>query len=155
MDKGDSVMNCIFRSFRINGVPVSEQEFNEYKQQRKRKKENNMTDNKTETIPHLARRRQWLDDVEKDPKCVWRWSYKIFSGWNPLPPGVEPSWRPNLEYSPQPKTKTYYMAMVQHKNHIALDPFAVVFSSKAEIQPHLDSYALKQVGDIVPREVEQ
>ena len=153
MDKGDSVMNCIFRSFRINGVPVSEQEFNEYKQQRK--KENNMTDNKTETIPHLARRRQWLDDVEKDPKCVWRWSYKIFSGWNPLPPGVEPSWRPNLEYSPQPKTKTYYMAMVQHKNHIALDPFAVVFSSKAEIQPHLDSYALKQVGDIVPREVEQ
>ena len=148
-------MNCIFRSFRINGVPVSEQEFNEYKQQRKRKKENNMTDNKTETIPHLARRRQWLDDVEKDPKCVWRWSYKIFSGWNPLPPGVEPSWRPNLEYSPQPKTKTYYMAMVQHKNHIALDPFAVVFSSKAEIQPHLDSYALKQVGDIVPREVEQ
>ena len=153
MDKGDSVMNCIFRSFRINGVPVSEQEFNEYKQQRK--KENNMTDNKTETIPHLARRRQWLDDVEKDPKCVWRWSYKIFSGWNPLPPGVEPSWRPNLEYSPQPKTKTYYMAMVQHKNHIALDPFAVVFSSKAEIQPHLDSYALKQVGDVVPREVEQ
>ena len=146
-------MNCIFRSFRINGVPVSEQEFNEYKQQRK--KENNMTDNKTETIPHLARRRQWLDDVEKDPKCVWRWSHKIFSGWNPLPPGVEPSWRPNLEYSPQPKTKTYYMAMVQHKNHIALDPFAVVFSSKAEIQPHLDSYALKQVGDIVPREVKQ
>ena len=59
-------MNCIFRSFRINGVPVSEQEFNEYKQQRK--KENNMTDNKTETIPHLARRRQWLEDVEKDTK---------------------------------------------------------------------------------------
>ena len=142
-------MNCIFRSVRINGVPVSEQEFNEYKQQRE--KENTMK----ETIPHLALRRQWLDAIEKDPKCVWRWSYKIFSGWNPLPPGVEPSWRPNLEYSPQPKTKTYYMAMVQHKNHIALDPFAVVFSSKAEIQPHLDSYALKQVGDVVPREVEQ
>ena len=147
-------MNCIFRSFRINGVPVSEQEFNEYKQQRK--KENNMTDNKTETIPHLALRRQWLDDIEKDPKCVWRGKVRgSLVDWREFAPGLQPSWFADWEYSPQPKTKTYYMAMVQHKNHIALDPFAVVFSSKAEIQPHLDSYALKQVGDVVPREVEQ
>ena len=40
MGKGGSVMNCIFRSVRINGVPISEQEFNEYKQQKE--KENNM-----------------------------------------------------------------------------------------------------------------
>jgi hypothetical protein len=116
----------------------------------KQQKENNMK----ETIPHLALRRQWLDDVEKDPKCVWRWSYKVFSGWNPLPPGVEPSWRPNLEYSPQPKTKTYYMAMVKHKGAMA-SPFGLVFEKEEDIEGHLDSYALKQVGDIVPREVEQ
>ena len=148
MDKGDSVMNCIFRSFRINGVPVSEHEFNEYEQQRE--KENNMK----ETIPHLALRRQWLDDVEKDPKCVWRWSYKVVSGWNTLPPGVEPSWQPNLDYSPQPKTKTHYMVMVKHSG-VGQVPFGLVFEKTEEIAGHLKYYHLDQVGDVVPREVEQ
>ena len=116
----------------------------------KQQKENKMK----ETIPHLALRRQWLDDVEKDPKCVWRWSYKVFSGWNPLPPGVEPSWRPNLEYSPQPKTKTYYMVMVKHSG-VGQVPFGLVFEKTEEIAGHLKYYHLDQVGDVVPREVEQ
>ena len=145
-------MNCIFRSFRINGVPVSEQEFNEYKQQRK--KENNMTDNKTETIPHLARRRQWLDDVEKDPKCVWRWRDRGLSDWIPLYPGEEPRWMKHREYSPQPKTKTYYMVMVRHKSAM-VSPFGLVFEKEEDIEGHLKSFHLDQVGDVVPREVEQ
>lgn len=153
MDKGGSVMNCIFRSFRINGVPVSEQEFNEYKQQRK--KENNMTDNKTETIPHLALRRQWLDDIEKDPKCVWGWRDKGSRlNWISMSPGVEPAWRPNLDYSPQPKTKTYYMVMVKHSG-VGQVPFGLVFEKKEDIEGHLKRFHLDQVGDVVPREVEQ
>ena len=148
MDKGDSVMNCIFRSFRINGVPVSEQEFNEYKQQRK--KENNMK----ETIPHLALRRQWLDDIEKDPKCVWRWRGKGLSDWISISPGLEPVWDVNREYSPLPKTKTYYMVMVKH-NGVGQVPFGLVFEKTEEISGHLKRFHLDQVGDVVPREVEQ
>lgn len=146
MDKGGSVMNCIFRSVRINGVPVSEQEFNEYKQQ----KENNMK----ETIPHLALRRQWLDDIEKDPKCVWMWRDRGLSDWLPLDPGEEPRWMKHREYSPQPKTKTYYMVMVRHKSAM-VSPFGLVFEKEEDIEGHLKRFHLDQVGDVVPREVEQ
>ena len=145
-------MNCIFRSFRINGVPVSEQEFNEYKQQRK--KENTMTYNKTETIPHLALRRQWLDDIEKDPKCVWRWRDKGLSDWISISPGLEPVWDVNREYSPLPKTKTYYMVMAKHSG-VGQVPFGLVFEKTEEISGHLKRFHLDQVGDVVPREVEQ
>lgn len=148
-------MNCIFRSFRINGVPVSEQEFNEYKQQRE--KENTMTDSKTktETIPHLALRRQWLDDIEKDPKCVWRGKVRgSLVDWREFAPGLQPSWFVDWEYSPQPKTKTYYMVMVRHKSAM-VSPFGLVFEKEEDIEGHLKRFHLDQVGDVVPREVEQ
>ena len=142
-------MNCIFRSFRINGVPVSEQEFNEYKQQRK--KENNMT----ETIPHLALRRQWLDDIEKDPKCVWRGKVRgSLADWREFAPGLQPSWFADWEYSPAPKTKTYYMVMVKHSG-VGRVPFGLVFEKKEDIAAHLEDYWLVQVGDVVPRVVDQ
>ena len=141
-------MNCIFRSVRINGVPISEQEFNEYKQQKE--KENNMK----ETIPHLALRRQWLDDIEKDPKCVWMWRDRGLSDWLPLDPGEEPRWMKHREYSPQPKTKTYYMVMVRHKSAM-VSPFGLVFEKEEDIEGHLKRFHLDQVGDVVPREVEQ
>lgn len=145
-----SSLGCV--AYFVDGQRVEEKVYGEYKAKmnNKQQKENNMT----ETIPHLARRRQWLDDVEKDPKCVWRWSYKVFSGWNPLPPGVEPSWRPNLDYSPQPKTKTYYMVMVKHSG-VGQVPFGLVFEKTEEISGHLKRFHLDQVGDVVTREVEQ
>ena len=145
-----SSLGCV--AYFVDGQRVEEKVYGEYKAKmnNKQQKENNMT----ETIPHLALRRQWLDDIEKDPKCVWRWRDRGLSDWLPLDPGEEPRWMKHREYSPQPKTKTYYMVMVKHSG-VGQVPFGLVFEKTEEISGHLKRFHLDQVGDIVPREVEQ
>ncbi len=109
-----------------------------------------------EAIPHLKLRRQWLDDIEKDPNCVWmaRGRNKPREAhWTELAPGIQPWWSEDCDYKRKPNTKTFYMVMVKHKG-VGKYPFAVLFTTTEEIQPYLDAFSLDQVGDVVDREVE-
>ena len=107
-----------------------------------------------EAIPHLKLRRQWLDDIEKDPNCVWMVKSKSMGVWAELTAGTQPWWSEDCDYQKKPNTKTFYMVMVKHKG-VGKIPFAISFSSTKDIQPYLDSFSLDQVGDVVSREVEQ
>ena len=146
-----SSLGCV--AYFVDGQRVEEKVYEEYKAQmnNKQQKENTMK----ETIPHLALRRQWLDDIEKDPKCVWRGKVRgSLADWREFAPGLQPSWFADWEYSPAPKTKTYYMVMVKHSG-VGQVPFGLVFEKTEEISGHLKRFHLDQVGDVVPREVEQ
>ncbi len=127
----------------------------DYKTPNPTKEKPTMTEQpKTPGITHPELRKQWVDDMAKDPNCVWRVRGKGATAWCSYNPGEQPMWYGTHEYSPAPKTKRYYMVMVKHKG-VGKSGFALTFTTQEEIKPYLDSFQLDQVGDVVPRDVEQ
>ncbi len=128
--------------------------FVDYTPKQEKQKDSTMTEQpKTLSITHPELRKQWVDDMAKDPNCVWRVKAKGME-WECYSPGQQPAWLQGLEYSPKPKTKRYYMVMVKHKGTGKV-PFALTFDKCMDIKPYLDSFQLAQVGEVVSRDVEQ